>query len=192
MSSVASSAPGSNIVVRDLRWTDFDPLRETFYLLFDERKTNPEIGITLFESQPSIEDETTWFAGYFRRAATGEAIAAVAERDGVVVGHCTITRVGPTGQHESAHVGELGIVVHRDHRGHGVGRALMQAALERSLGTFEIVRLSVFSVNTRARQLYEQFGFVYIGTRRAQIKRGGRYYDEDLMVLDRRAPPANR
>ncbi|MGA8542087.1 MAG: GNAT family N-acetyltransferase [Thermoplasmata archaeon] len=191
-STGSRSAADPSILVRELRWSDFDQIRETFYLLFDERETQPEIGITLFDRRPSIEDEASWFASLFRRAASGEAIVAVAEHHGMVVGQCTISRVGPTAQHEAAHVGELGILVHRDHRGAGVGRALLESALGQARGTFEVVRLSVFSVNTRARRLYERCGFVYIGSRPAAVKRGERYFDEDLMVLDLRSRPANR
>jgi ribosomal protein S18 acetylase RimI-like enzyme len=116
----------------------------------------------------------------------------VGEHDGVLAGHVTVGRVSPAPRHEAAHVGELGILVHRDHRGSGVGEALMREAIRQCRGTFELVRLSVFSVNTRARRLYERHGFVCIGTRPAAVKRGDTYYDEDLMVLDLRSPAANR
>lgn len=187
-----SGSSHDDFVIRELRWTDFPSLREVYYLLYEERETNPEIGITLFETRPTDDDEIVWFSGLYRRALSGESIVAVAERDGAVVGSCVVRPHGPHPTSETGHVGELGILVHRDHRGHGIGRALMASALAQSRTKFEIVVLSVFSVNVRARRLYEEFGFVYIGTRPRHVRRGGRYYDEDLMVLDFGRSGANR
>jgi ribosomal protein S18 acetylase RimI-like enzyme len=186
------AGPRGRVETRELRWSDFDPIRESFYLLFDERETFPEIGITLPATRPTLADEATWFANLFRRVETGDAICVVAEHDGVVAGHVTIGRASPVAHHESAHVGELGILVHRDHRSAGVGDALLREAVRQARGTFEVVRLSVFSVNTRARRLYERHGFLYIGSRAAAVKRGDRYFDEDLMVLDLRRDGENR
>jgi ribosomal protein S18 acetylase RimI-like enzyme len=60
----------------------------------------------------------------------------------------------------------------------------MRDALARSYGVFEIVRLSVFADNLRAKKLYTEFGFREIGRLPRAIRRGGGYIDEDLMVLD--------
>jgi RimJ/RimL family protein N-acetyltransferase len=176
----------SPVTVRELRWTDFDPLRETYYLLYEERGTDPNIGITLFETRPSYEDEVRWFAGLYERATRGDAIVRVAELDDVVVGNCVVGREGPSRASELGHVGVLGILVHRDFRGRGVGQSLMSAAIEACRGTFDLVRLSVFATNPRARALYERHGFVAIGRVPGAVRRAGRYLDEDLMVLDLR------
>lgn len=177
--------------VRELRWSDFAELRDLYYLLYEERGTQPDIGITLFTTRPSPEDEVEWFSKLYQSVLAGESIAVVAERDGHAVGNCVVRRTAPSELHESSHVGLLGIVVHRDHRGAGVGRALLAKALQECRGRFEIVRLSVFSVNVRARRLYEEFGFVFIGTVPGVVRRGPQRFDEDLMVLDLTKPSAN-
>jgi RimJ/RimL family protein N-acetyltransferase len=182
----------AKFVIRELRWSDFDPVRETFYRLFEERTADPEIGITLFRTRPSYSDEVTWFTSLYRKVLAGDAIVAVAELGGQAVGHCTIGRAGPTEDSEGSHVGELGILVDRDHRGSGIGRALLANALGQCAGKFELVRLSVFAVNRRARRLYEEFGFVYVGTIPRAIHRGDRYLDEDLMVKDLGRADTNR
>ncbi len=52
------------------------------------------------------------------------------------------------------------LVVHPDHEGQGVGRALMQAAETWAQDNgFPVLTLYVFASNTRARQLYEKVGF---------------------------------
>jgi RimJ/RimL family protein N-acetyltransferase len=187
-----AAVPAIPTVLRELRWSDFDALREAYYLLYEEREVHEELGITLFRTRPSYEDEVAWFAGYYRRAVSGALVAVVAERNGVLIGHCGVRRVGPSEDSEASHVGELGIMVRRDYRGTGVGRALLRAALRQCRGKFEVVRLSVFSVNTRARRLYEEFGFVYVGTIPRAIRRGKRYFDEDLMSLDLTPTGENR
>jgi ribosomal protein S18 acetylase RimI-like enzyme len=184
--------PRADVVVRELRWSDFDAIRDSYYLLYEERSTAPDIGITLFQHRPSLDDEVSWFADLYRKALSGQSLVVVAERDGIAVGHCTVHPVGATPESEQAHVGELGILVHRDHRGVGVGRALLNAALRQCRGKFEIVHLSVFSTNVRARRLYEELGFVRIGSRSRVVRRGDRYFDEDLMVLDLARTVANR
>jgi RimJ/RimL family protein N-acetyltransferase len=81
-------------------------------------------------------------------------------------------------------VGQLGILVHRDHRGSGVGTALLQRALAEARSKFELVYLSVFSVNSGALRLYQRFGFSVCGHLPRAVKRGGRYFDEERMVLE--------
>lgn len=180
------------VVTRELRWTDFDPLREMYYLLYDERDTNPLIGIHLFAERPGYADEVRWFSGLYLRALSGDAVVRVAELDGQVVGSCVVGRDGPTPTAEIGHTGTLGILVHRDFRGRGAGRALMLAALEGCHGKFEFVQLSVNVENPRARKLYEELGFIAFGRRPAATRRGERYLDPDPMQLDLRPAAKKR
>jgi RimJ/RimL family protein N-acetyltransferase len=172
----------SSIVVRSVRWEDFHDLRETYWHLYEERDSGEPIGITLFGRRPSLADEVVWFEHMFRRVIDGDQIVVVAEIDGHVVGNCSIGRSGPTS--EQAHVGELGILVNAAHRGKGVGSALLERALSDARSKFEVVYLSVFTVNQRARRLYEKFGFSGCGQLPKAVKRGSAYFDLDRMVLD--------
>ena len=183
---------GHDVRARELRWGDFEDLTEAYYLLYEERETNPDIGIHLFERRPTLADEVSWFASLYRRVLLGDAIVAVGERDGRAVGNCVIGRVGPTADSEQAHQGVLGILVHRDHRGQGVGRAMLARALNEARGKFEVVQLGVLTVNSRARRLYEEFGFRTVGHMPKFMRRAGRYYDDETMVLDLTAAAANR
>ncbi len=171
------------MLVRNVAWSDFPELREIYYLLYEERDQGFPIGITLFADRPSLVDEIDWFAGGYRHVLAGEDLWSVAEIDGHVVGACTIQRLGRGPGSEHGHVGVLGILVHREHRGKGVGSALLDHALAAARGRFDLVRLSVFSVNTGARRLYERFGFVVSGHVPRGVKRGSEYLDEEEMVL---------
>jgi RimJ/RimL family protein N-acetyltransferase len=179
-------------LARELRWNDFEDLTAAYYLLYEERETQPDIGIGLFEHRPTLADEVTWFASLYRKVLLGDAVVAVGEVAGHAVGDCVIGRVGPTAESEQAHLGTLGILVHRDHRGHGLGRAMMARALNEARGKFEMVQLTVFVVNTRARRLYQEFGFRTVGRVPKILRRNGQYYDEELMVLDLSTASANR
>lgn len=171
------------MLVREVRLADYDDLRENYYSCYDERAEGYPIGITLFREKPSLPAEATWFAGLIRGVAEGRVIALVAELEGRAVGLCTVTRVGATPDSEMAHLGELGILVRRGARAQGAGTALMRAALERSRGKFEVIRLAVFTANEGAQKLYRRLGFRDVGVVPRAIKRGEQYFDERIMYL---------
>jgi len=174
----------SRVTVRPARWGDFDDLRESYFHLYDERAAGERIGITLFAERPTLADEVGWFSGHFRRMLAGDEIFLVAEVDGHAVGSCTIGGVGEGPGSEVSHVGELGLLVHHDHRGKGVGTALLEKALEEARLKWEVIFLTVFSINETAQRLYRRFGFSVCGHLPRNVKRGGRYFDEERMVLD--------
>jgi putative acetyltransferase len=174
----------AGLEVRPARWGDFDDLRESYFHLYDERAAGEPIGITLFADRPTPADEVAWFEGHFRRALSGEEIFLVAAVDGHAVGSCTIGGVGQAAGSEVSHVGELGLLVHHDHRGKGVGTALLERALEEARSKWEVIFLSVFSINETAQRLYRRFGFSVCGHLPRCVKRGGRYFDQERMVLD--------
>jgi len=182
--------------LRDLRWEDFDPLTESYWAQYDERARGEPVTISLFAEKPSREEEVGWFAGLFRRVLAGEGVAVVADVDGHAVGLCEIHPTAPGGAgSEGGHVGELGILIDRAHRGQGYGRAMIVAVLARARPRYEIVRLSVVASNERARRLYLGLGFVPFGRLPDGIRRGTRYTDLEMMSVDLRRwrpPPANR
>jgi len=78
-----------------------------------------------------------------------------------VVGWCDIASKTLKG---FTHVGRLGMGVHRDFRGRGIGRRLLVASLEMAKQNgLERVELEVFASNLPAIQLYEKAGFVVEG-----------------------------
>jgi len=172
------------MLVRDLRWNDFDPLTEMYYHLYEERGAGEPIGISLFAERPSLADEVEWFANLFRKSLERQWFTAVAEDGGRAIGSCTIQPQAPRPDSELGHVGVLGILVDHRFRGRGAGRAMMDSALHQARGRFEIVRLSVFADNLRAKELYRRVGFEPYGRLPRAIRRGDRYIDEEFMFLD--------
>jgi L-phenylalanine/L-methionine N-acetyltransferase len=83
----------------------------------------------------------------------------------------------------SSHVADLGLMVAVSHRRRGVGRALLEQAVDwaRSAGVRKL-ELHVFPWNAPAIALYESFGFVREGFRREHYRRGDEYVDAILMA----------
>jgi|SRR5579859_1116025 len=81
-------------------------------------------------------------------------------------------------------VGDLGMSVHDEFQGQGVGSALMAAVLELAdnwLGLRRI-ELTVWSDNARAIHLYEKYGFQHEGTARQYARRAGELVDAHFMA----------
>jgi putative acetyltransferase len=83
-----------------------------------------------------------------------------------------------------AHVVRLGMMVHAEYQGRGVGSALMAAAVDLAENWLNISRIELecYTDNVAARALYEKFGFALEGTLHDYAFRAGRYVDAYLMA----------
>lgn len=101
--------------------------------------------------------------------------------DAAVVGWCDIVEKP---RETLAHSGVLGIGVLKEHRGRGVGAALLEATLAdaRRKG-FKRIELSVRVDNERATRLYEKFGFATEGRMRRHTLVDGKFHDSWLMSV---------
>lgn len=82
------------------------------------------------------------------------------------------------------HAGAVGMGVHDDWQGKGVGTALLRAGVEMSDKWLNLTRLEleVYMDNEPAIRLYEQFGFEREGTLRQYAFRDGVYVDAYMMA----------
>ena len=80
----------------------------------------------------------------------------------------------------------VGMYVHPDHRGRGLGARLLDAVLQRlrALPDLEFVQLSVTAGNEPALKLYQRAGFTVYGLEPAALKVAGANHDELLMSLE--------
>jgi ribosomal protein S18 acetylase RimI-like enzyme len=81
--------------------------------------------------------------------------------------------------------GIWGVYVSENHRGKGVGRALLAGLIGvvQLLPGIEQVALAVSSQNVGAKGLYESLGFEVYGCEKRALKVDDQYVDEELMVL---------
>jgi L-phenylalanine/L-methionine N-acetyltransferase len=90
------------------------------------------------------------------------------------------------------HVGDIGVSVHDDFHGRGVGSALLGALVDTADKWLDLRRLelAVYVDNEPAIRLYKRFGFVVEGTRRAVAFRDGVFVDDHVMARLRGIGPA--
>lgn len=109
----------------------------------------------------------------------------VYEIDGQVVGWVAL--IGATKSPAYTGVGEISIYIDNNYQGMGIGKSLMEAVIEDSekegLWTLESF---IFSDNIKSIQLHKNFGFEYIGTRKAIAKDKFDNW-KDIVILERRS-----
>jgi putative acetyltransferase len=124
----------------------------------------------------SLEDRREWFTQ--RPQGTHSLVAEV---DGRVVGQL--------GLHQDRnprrrHCASIGMAVHDDFQGRGIGSALMAAMIDLADKWLDLrrIELTVYTDNPAAVHLYEKFGFVIEGTLRNYAFRNGAYVDAYAMA----------
>lgn len=100
--------------------------------------------------------------------------------DGRIVGCADVTQY----QGRRRHAGGIGLCVHDDFHGRGIGSAMMAALIELADDWLDLKRLelTVQTDNDPAIRLYRKFGFEVEGTLRANSFRGGIYVDAHVMA----------
>jgi len=89
------------------------------------------------------------------------------------------------------HKGKVwGMFVEDRVRGQGVGRALLEALIDRvrTIAGLEELQLSVSATQMAAQALYRGLGFSSYAREHRALRVGERYLDEDYLTLDLRAP----
>lgn len=82
------------------------------------------------------------------------------------------------------HAAAIGLTVHDDWHGRGIGTALMRAGIDLADNWLNLTRLEleVYTDNEAAVRLYERFGFEREGLLRRHAYRDGRYVDSYSMA----------
>ena len=101
----------------------------------------------------------------------------VASIDGEVIGHLNLGTFPKSPRRK--HVGYIGMGVHDEWQGKGVGTALMEAAINFADNWLNLTRLelSVYQDNHPGIHLYEKFGFEIEGRFKQFAFRDGQYVD---------------
>ncbi|MBR0872904.1 GNAT family N-acetyltransferase [Bradyrhizobium tropiciagri] len=167
----------SRIELRRLMPADAALYRE---IRLEALRTSPEAFASAFETESARP--VGWFAERLENGAV--VLGAFDGRElvgilGFIIGD------GPKRRHKGTLVG---MYVRASGRRTGVGRRLVEAALDLAAQSVELVDLGVTGGNEPAYRLYRSMGFVEYGVERHALKIDGRYYDEILMVKDLPCP----
>jgi RimJ/RimL family protein N-acetyltransferase len=171
------SAPAiPNLEIRKATPEDAAALIEHVNRIAEE---SPFISLEPGEFEMTVEEERDFLADVAR---TDNSAFFVATIDGQVVGvlNCLAGK-----RRCIRHAATLGVSIRHAWRGQGIGRALMQAAIDwaRSTGVLRRIELQVFTENHRAIHLYKKLGFVEEGRRRACAIKDGQSLDDYIMAL---------
>ncbi|KAF1042464.1 MAG: L-amino acid N-acetyltransferase AaaT [Herbaspirillum frisingense] len=130
---------------------------------------------TLRLPHQTLEQTRNWLA-----TETPDSMHLLAVLDGKVIGQAGLRRFAG----RRAHAAGLGLGVHDDYLGRGVGSALMRELVDVADKWLDIRRLelTVFTDNAAAITLYRKFGFEVEGTHRAYAFRDGRHVDALAMA----------
>jgi len=113
-------------------------------------------------------------------ARTDLAAPATTTAPLTIAGWASLNRFNPRPVYD--HVADISVYVERAWRGHGVGRALLGALVQRAiaLGYHKLV-LAAFPDNVAGMALYARMGFARVGVYREQGLLDGRWVDVAVM-----------
>lgn len=133
------------------------------------------LGIDAFPLPPEAE------AAFIERSDPRVHLALVASEGGDVAGHLYASR-GTTPYLQ--HVGSLAVVVAPEYRRRQIGSLLLQGAKAWAAAVeVQKLTLSVLSVNSPARRLFESQGFRAEAVRPGQFRIDGNFVDEVQMAI---------
>jgi ribosomal protein S18 acetylase RimI-like enzyme len=174
------TAGNKQVTLRSPKWEDLDSAIEFINGLVSERDEDPGFGI-ISDKKQTRESEAVWLANEIASIEKDTAIHVVAEVDGKMIGNCQVSRGKWT---DEFHHGFLGISVSKPFRNSGIGRKLIETAIEQCRkADFKTIELEVFANNSRASHLYESVGFKQVGVIPKKIFRNGKFYDIILMSI---------
>jgi phosphinothricin acetyltransferase len=131
---------------------------------------------TLETTQRSPEERAEWMAARSPR----HPVLVAADDDGAVLGWGSLNAFNPRPAYD--HVVDFSLYVAREHRGRGIGDALLGALEERARGLgYHKMVLAAFPTNVPGMRLYERHGFKTVGVYHEQGLLDGRWIDVIIM-----------
>ncbi len=124
----------------------------------------------------SPEERAEWLAA---RGPRHPVIVAV-DDSGMILGWASLNAFNPRPAYD--HVADLSVYVAREHRGRGIGDALLGALEERARGFgYHKLVLAGFPTNAASVRLYQRHGFATVGIYHEQGQLDGRWVDVIIM-----------
>lgn len=162
------------VVFRYPRFEDVDALLSLVNAIVEDK------AMVASQKKLTREEELEWLSQLLKDIENGKAVHLVVEIDEEIMGNANIAKNGGAFDH----VGTLGIMLHREIRGKGIGEKLFLKIIEeahRVLGV-SIITLRVMGSNEVAQRLYRKCGFEEVGRVRGGVKHYGNPEDDVSMV----------
>ncbi|MFW9807871.1 MAG: GNAT family N-acetyltransferase [Candidatus Thorarchaeota archaeon] len=164
------SKDGRQITVRTAIRDDAPDFHSGFKEVVEEHMWFPT-----FTPNSHVTDWTHWI----ERTNQNREVLLVAHIEGEYAGHLSLQ---PEEWQASQHVAKLGVIVRKECRGVGVGKALMLSGHSiASKKAYTKIILSTFANNKIAIQLYESLGYRKVGIRKNHFNMPKGFIDEVLM-----------
>src|SRR3989338_1607018 len=166
---------GKDIVIRHLQKEDLNTILQYFNEISKEQTY-----IRFQGEQLTLEEEKKYIDDFLQKMAKSEAIKLLAVHQDNIVGVADISLHEKT----SHHVGTFGITIAKEYRGEGIGKLLMNLAIEggkKNMPNLKIIELGVFGNNGIACSMYERLGFTRFGLLPKGVKHRGQFVDHIYM-----------
>lgn len=167
------------IIIRELNKNDLRKVKKFQDFINSLAKEDAKI---LINRKVPIKEEVAWLKSQYDAVKTKKLIHFLTEHNDKIVGSSEIR----LHQGRMSHVGEFGIAIRNGYRRMGLGTYLAKEIIKLAQKRFKIkiVRLSVYSVNKPARELYNSLGFKMVATIPKQIQIKGKLKDEVIMIRE--------
>lgn len=134
--------------------------------------------MTIHDFTMSIQDQINRNHIYLQHPQT---IAIIALLENNLLG---ILSIEPEHLIKTCHRGNLGIIIHRNYRSEGLGKKLMETAIQwaKENRVYEKLELEVLQSNEQAILLYEKLGFTREGVIEKAVKHQNNRYDNLLKM----------
>jgi ribosomal protein S18 acetylase RimI-like enzyme len=167
------------IKIRPLSLADLRLVKE--FLDYHNSLVKEEV-MMLTKKNKTLKEEKEWLKEKIKKVKDKKLVFLVAEDNGKIVGIVSIS--SEKGRQD--HIGGLGISVRKEYRGIGLGKKLMKEILKLAKKELKprpkIIRLSVFSTNKIAQNLYKKMGFKIVAKVPKQFQYKGKLVDEIIMI----------
>jgi phosphinothricin acetyltransferase len=166
---VASRATGG-ITIREATVGDAPAIATIYNQGIEDRVA------TLETMSRTAEERAEWLAARGPR----HPVLVATNDDGAVLGWSSLNAFNPRPAYDN--VADLSVYVAREHRGRGIGDALLAALEERARGAgYHKLVLAAFPTNAPGMRLYERHGFTTVGIYHEQGMHDGRWIDVIVM-----------